>query len=227
LFETFILQNVSVLRPLFSLIFIPAIAAGADSAPLPTAEQLVSRLADRDAARSRDLESYRATRRYTLVNDRFHKRAEVVVRVHYVSGGAKTFEAVSQDGSALLCDRVLRRVIKAEEDGSHSENRHLSRIDASNYDLSVTGVETLRDRRCYVVSLAPRSKSPFLVRGKAWIDADDCAVVRVEGVLASSLSTTEVPIFGRTELRIEYWDYKVQPDVPAGVALDRKDSSVP
>jgi hypothetical protein len=211
-------------------IFFPWIVGAADvPATLPSVDQIVARLEEADGVRNTALLSYTATRSYLLVNERFKKRAQMIVRVHYTQSGGKSFEVLSQEGSSLLRDRVIKRVIKAEEEGSQNESRQMSRISPANYRLRVSGVEELRGRECYVLDLVPVSKSPYLVRGRAWIDRSEYAVVRVEGLLAkkpsvwvgspkitqdyakqgafwlpsTSSSITDAPIFGRDpELRI-------------------------
>ena len=86
-----------------------------------------------------------------------------------------------------------------------------------------------------VILLMPLSNSPYLVRGRAWIDRNDYAVVRLEGLLAkkpsiwvgspkitqdyakqgafwlpvTSSSITDAPIFGRTTLGIQTSAYEV------------------
>src|ERR1035437_740546 len=83
--------------------------------------------------------------------------------------------------------------------------------------------------------LMPLSNGPYLVRGRAWIDRNDYAVVRIEGLLAkkpsiwvgspkitqdyakqgafwlpvTSSSITDAPIFGRTTLGIQTSAYEV------------------
>jgi hypothetical protein len=127
-------------------------------------------------------------------------------------------------------------VIAAEAEASHDGNRELARINFENYNLKVLGTEAAEGRNYYVLALDPKSKSPYLVRGKAWIEAGDYAVARVEGVVArrpsiwvgspvvrqtyiklgmfwlpeKNLSTTDAPVFGKTDLAIESSDYNIQ-----------------
>jgi hypothetical protein len=210
--------------------------AAQQPATMPSADRVIAQMEMADDARNAALLGYTATRSYILLNERFKKRAEMIIRIHYTQPGRKSFEVLSQDGSSLLCDRVIKRVIKAEEDGSENESRQMSRINSSNYRLSVIGIEELRGRECYVLDLVPLSKSPYLVRGHAWIDMNDYAVVRLEGFLAkkpsiwlgspkitqdyakqgsfwlpiTSSSITDAPLFGRTTLGIQTSAYEVR-----------------
>jgi len=207
---------------------------------LPDAVQIVERMRAADGARSAQLEGYVAVRRYELTNLRFHKQALIVARLTYLRPGEKRFEVISEEGSKLLRDRVLKRVISTEEDASHGANRDLARINLENYALKVLGTEMEGGRTLYVLSLTPKSKSPYLVKGRAWIDASEYALVRVEGVVAKkpsmwvgspvvkqtyiksglfwlpekNVSTTDAPVFGKTDLLIESSDYDIREKTP-------------
>jgi|SRR5579862_1242104 len=219
---------------------IPGLAQTPDSiAGLPDAEQIVERMQAADTERSAKLEGYVAVRRYELTNRRFHKSALIVARLTYRSPGEKSFEVISEEGSKLLRDRVLKRVINTEEDASRGANRDLARINLVNYAIKVVGTEMADGHTRYVLDLTPKSKSPYLIRGRAWIDASEYALVRMEGVVAKkpsmwvgspvvkqtyiksgsfwlpekNVSTTEAPIFGKTDLLIESSGYEIREKV--------------
>ncbi|HZD51352.1 MAG TPA: hypothetical protein VE178_21620, partial [Silvibacterium sp.] len=91
----------------------------------------------------------------------------------------------------------------------------------------------LDDRMTYVVDIVPRREEERLIQGRAWIDAQDYAVTRIEGEPAkdpsfwvrsvhfvqtyrksgplwfpvTTQSVTEVRVFGATTLTINYFDY--------------------
>ena len=213
-------------------------------ASLPSAEQIVERMRVADAVRSAQLEGYTATRVYQLDNHRFHKQARITARVTYRRPGEKSFEVISEEGMRVICDRVLRRAMATEADASHEGNRDLARINLVNYNLKVLGTENADERTYYVLALEPKSKSPYLVKGRAWIDANEYALVRIEGVVAKkpsiwagtpvvrqmyfksgpfwlpekNLSTTDAPVFGKTDLAIESSGYEIRAAPGAGIA---------
>lgn len=222
--------------PAIFLLLLPIAAADELPTALPSAEQIVDRMSEADAARSSQLQGYTTTRVYQLDNHRFHKQAKITAQLTYRSPGVKSFEVMQEEGSRLICDRVLRRVIAAETDASRDGNRDLARINLVNYNLKVLGRESTGGRDTYVLALEPKSKSPYLVKGKAWIDADEYALVRLEGVVAKrpsvwvgspvvrqtyikmgalwlpekNQSTTDAPVFGKTDLDIESSGYQIQ-----------------
>jgi hypothetical protein len=50
-----------------------------------------------------------------------------------------------------------------------------------NYSFKLLGTETEEGHECFVLSLTPRSDRKDLIRGRAWIDAENFNVRRVEG----------------------------------------------
>ena len=87
----------------------------------------------------------------------------------------------------------------------------------------------------WLCSLKPKRGSKYLIEGKAWIDPNENAIVRVEGrtaksvsfwigkphiiqefrkvgdvwVSASNRSTSDVKLLGHTELYVEFVNYQV------------------
>lgn len=218
------------------------ICTDASAEELPTVGEIVRRMDQADSVRLGALETYTVMRRYELTNHRFKKTASIVARMTYHHPGDKEFEVVSEEGSRIIRDRILKRVMDTESEASHGSNRTLARIDETNYDLSVAGIEQEDGRTLFVLSLTPKSKSPYLIRGRAWIDAQEYAVVRLEGTPAKkpsrfagsplirqsyvkrgqfwvperNLSVTDAPIFGKTDLLIESTGYEIQSSGSAG-----------
>ena len=85
------------------------------------------------------------------------------------------------------------------------------------------------------MAIEPKTKNKFLMRGRIWVDAEDYAIVRIEGQPAKNPSfwirsvhftheyqkdgmfwfpmrddsVNDVRIVGTTGMRIEYFDYAV------------------
>ena len=74
--------------------------AAETSEPLPIGT-IVQRLVEADNARLVKLDHYTAQRKYVLVNERFAKRAEMAASVSYKKSGEKSFDVLSESGSAL------------------------------------------------------------------------------------------------------------------------------
>ena len=175
---------------------------------------------------------------YVLENRAHHKQAEMLVRMICREDGSKQFEVVSASGWSGARKHVFPRLLEAEIDAARPDLRERSRITPNNYTFEMAGTDDVRGRLAYVISIEPKTQNKYLARGRIWVDADEYAIVRVEGQPAKNpsfwfksvhfvhdynrsgsfwfpvtdRSVTDARIFGATEMTIEYFDY-----VPNGV----------
>ena len=209
--------------------------ASIDSPPaVSTAGDVVARMITHDRDRQNMLHGYTAMRRYVLENRSHHKRAEMLVRMAYERDGSKQFEVVSMDGWGGAQKHVFPRLLEAESEAARPDLVERSRINPENYTFELAGTESVRGRPAYVMAIEPKTPNKYLTRGRIWVDAQEYAVLRVEGepaknpsfwfksvhfvhnydktgsfwFAASDHSVTNVRIFGATEMTIEYFDYK-------------------
>ena len=210
-----------------------ATEAVASPSPIPPASDVIAHLRVRNAERQAALSGYTAARRYTLDNRSRH--ASMVVHVRVGSEGTKEFTIVDESGSGSVRKHVFHKILEEESAASHPKLRDQSEICPENYSFQSAGIETVNNRRAYVIDLKPKKESKYLIAGRIWIDAEDYALMRVEGkpaknpsfwtksvhfvheyqkdgsfwFPASNRSETDARIFGRADLTIEYFDYTV------------------
>jgi hypothetical protein len=211
-----------------------SIAMAADaSLQLPTGDEVVARMMARDNERQATLHGYTAARRYILENQRHHKRAEMLVHMTCLRDGSKQFETISETGWGGARKHVFPRLLEAETEASRPGLRDRSRLIPENYVFEMVGTEFVDERPAYVIAIAPKTPNKYLMQARIWIDADEYAIVRIEGKPAknpsfwtksvhfvhkyekrgsywfpvSDRSVTDVRIFGSTEVTIEYFDY--------------------
>lgn len=209
-----------------------AMMQGGPPPPVALAE-LVGRMVRADNERLAALSGYTGMRRYRFENKQLNKRAEMTVRVVCDSTGAKTFEVVAEGGSGFVRNRIIRKMIEAEQEASQKGEREQTRIIPANYDFRLIGSDISDGRGSYVLEVSPKTKNKFLIRGRIWVDAEDFAVTRVEGQPAKNPSfwihsvhvvqkygrtgrfwlpvrnesSADARVFGTTDLSIEYFDY--------------------
>jgi outer membrane lipoprotein-sorting protein len=226
-------------RNLLLVCSVLALATGNLSAQAPSADEVVARMIERDHSRQAALEGYTARRHYVLENENYRKRAEMLVRMKCLKNGAKEFEVVSSAGWGGARKHVFPRLLSAEADASQPGSHERSRIIPENYSFEMLGAESVNQRQAYVIALTPKTANKYLMQGKIWVDAEEYAIVRIEGQPAknpsfwikrvrfvhtytkqgpfwlplSDNSVTDVRIFGATELKIEYFGYV--PNAPA------------
>jgi negative regulator of sigma E activity len=212
--------------------------AAQDSATSRSADEIVTRMTARDLARQSSIEGYAGMRRYVLENQKFHKRAEMLVQVQGDKDGTKHFEVISEDGWKAAQKHVLQKMLESETETSRPEMRASARLIPENYDFAFVGTEQVASRTAYVLEIRPKRNEHYLFEGRIWVDAEDYALVRAEGKPAkkpsfwtksihfvqvnqkygpvwfplSTQSVTEAHLFGITDVSIEYFDYA--PKIP-------------
>ncbi len=202
----------------------------------PTAAQIVQEMQSHNAARAAGLKHYHSLRHYTVEYRGFSARiaAKMDVEADYDAASGKSFRVVSQSGSNLLVDKVLKRLVESEKDAS---DQHSAELTPANYRFSLAGMEKLGDRVCYVLEVEPVRDNKYLYKGKVWIDAAEFALTRIEAAPSrnpsfwvssvaihhsfartdgywlpvENRSETKVRIGGRAVLTIDYGTYDIEP----------------
>ena len=169
------------------------------------AETILERLAETERWREANLQSYEVTRNCLLTGDRFSQRAEMNLRVLYTHPGRKQIDIISTRGSSFLQKRVLSRVIQAELEAAGDNMRDRVKITPLNYEFHYAGSVAVDGRACHTFDIKPRTRNKFLIEGRIWVDAEDAAIIRVEGRPVASQS------FWIRNLRVVLQYHKVGP----------------
>jgi hypothetical protein len=208
---------------------------GADTTGMPIvrADDVIAKLIQRDQGRQAALNGYTSLRKYILENEKHHKRAEMVVRVTCRKDGSKEFEELSSTGWGSARKHVFPRLLEGEAEASRPGLRDQSHIGPENYSFELVGSESVNGRPAYVIAVSPKESKKYLIEGKLWVDAEDFAIVKIEGkpakspsfwikstrfvheydkhgqfwFPASDRSRSDARFFGTTDVTIEYFDY--------------------
>jgi hypothetical protein len=211
-------------------------AAATGRAPL-TVEQITHNLVLMNLHRLQALHAYQGTRTYRVEYRGFpgSRSAEMVVSVKYLSPATKEFIVQSATGSALIIDKVFKKLLEAEQEAQDAEVQRRSALTDENYRFTLVGYESGPSGATYVLQVEPRAKDKFLYRGRVWVDAEDFAVVRLEAepaknpsfwtkraeieqvymkvndfwLPAHNRSVTAIRLGGHAELTIDYKDYEI------------------
>jgi hypothetical protein len=225
----------NVLSTLAIALCVVTISSAQTSDPLPSAEEVVAKMMQFDAQRQSEQTGYTAVRHYAAVNKKRH--AEMLVRVSCDSSGAKQFTIVSEEGSGSIRKHVFQKLLSEETEASRRGTRVSTRLIPDNYQFQMVGLDTLETGPAYVLSVTPKTANKYLIDGKIWVDASDYSIVRIEGQPAknpsfwvrsvhfvhtyqkvdqfwfasSTHTTSEIRIFGESELTIDNSDYTLNP----------------
>ena len=145
------------------------------------ATQIVAQLMAKNQQRSALLGHWEGCRHYSLDYTGFPsgRSAEMVVEVKFDAPSKKQFRIVSEDGSRLLLNLVLKELLVNEKEALGEENRIKTALTPDNYEFRLAGSDESSGRPQYVLEVTPLSTNKFLYRGKIWVDATDFAVTRI------------------------------------------------
>jgi hypothetical protein len=163
-------------------------------------QDLIRRIDALELSRETNLAGYTVTEYYTVRNSHFSRPAYATVETTYKRGEGKTYKILSRSGPSLLANRVMDRLLHEESEMSRGRVREQAIITSANYDMKVIGREPVDGRTCDVIELIPKRRSPYLLRGRMWVDAADTMVVKIEGSPSASGSLFE----GRPHVVREY-----------------------
>jgi hypothetical protein len=192
---------------------------------------------DRNKERSERLRHYISVRHYHVEYHGFPVTiaASMDVEATYDAPSSKSFRVLSQMGSGLLIDRVLKKLLKSEQEAARDQSR--TALTTENYTFGLVGSEVSDGRRHYILQVEPKGDRKLLYRGRIWVDGNDYAVERIEAAPAQNpslwirkteihhvyskigdfwlpqqnKSETKVSIGGTAVLTIEYGAYRVEP----------------
>lgn len=206
--------------------------------PGVSGDQLLEELTAHNDLRKSELRDYVALRTYRVVDLKGKVHAEESGRMEFRAPDQKTFVVTSETGSGLVRKMALNPLISSEIKAAAGKEHHDSAISPANYSLEILGEQQVGSYHCFVAQAVPKRKDKYLFEGKLWIDADDYAVVRIEGHPAKKLSFwiqradfvrqyqkidgfwlperdqtfVDVRLYGKKVLTIEHQNYVVNAD---------------
>jgi hypothetical protein len=176
----------------------PAHANTPSPASLPLAQILTS-MEHHNQIQREALKHYRAVRQYDVEYRGITTiAARMLVEFDYDAASGKSFRIVSQSGSGILSEKILKRAMDSEIEAS--KDNGASALTPANYRFQFEGSESLNGRPAYILGVEPLTGSKFLYRGKIWVDATDFAVAKIEAAPAKNPSF----LISRTLIR---WTY--------------------
>ena len=137
-------------------VFTATSASSQTTGPLPSADDVVSRMMRSDIERRSELTGYTALRRYVVVSK--DRQAEMVVRLDCSPEGTKQFTIISEEGSSAIRKHVFYKMLREESEMSRRETRDSSRITPANYKFYLVGRQNLDTGPAYVLTIFPENR---------------------------------------------------------------------
>jgi len=183
--------------PCSILIYLAAAASlsGQPQTAVPTSSEIITQMAQAQAANHALFLSYTVRRDYKLFEGKTTglPKSHVVADITVVPPNFKKYAIENAAGSALA-ERIVRKALDSEVD--FAKDSGTADITPENYDFVLVGQDEQNGQRCYVLELIPRRKSRNLLNGTLWVDAETHLPYRVEGVPAKN------PSWWLTDVRI-------------------------
>ena len=173
------------------LLFLYLVAGMASASPqtesaVPTAETIITRMAQARAENRVRLRPYIVTRNYKLFGkEGSNAKSEVIADVAFVPPDSKKYSIQETKGSGLG-QIIVRRMLANEAEVT--KDYVSTDLSADNYDFRFVREEDISGQRCYVLELLPRRKEKHLLHGDIWVDANSYLLRRFEGEIAKTPS---------------------------------------
>ena len=161
-----------------------SLLVGAASAALPARIGDTPPAAVRDVLQEEPLTSYRAFRRMHAKNEKFDQEAWLDVWTE-MNGREFTYQIVSERGSGYIRNKILREVLKREQEVVATGDAARADLSPTNYEFSEPDAHGPGVR--YVL-IKPKRKDVLLVDGRMVLSQDGRELLRVEGQLSKNPS---------------------------------------
>jgi len=156
--------------------------------PTLAVPEIVDQMLRHNRAQAEQLKHYQELRHYQVQYKGFSANlvGKMDVSVTFDAASGKSFRIVSQSGSKLLCDKILKKAVDSEVEAARDQSA--TALTPANYKFEFAGTEGVDGRSAYILTVAPITDSKFLYKGKIWVDAADFAVVRIKAEPAKNPS---------------------------------------
>ena len=232
--------QIGAVRAVAAVSFLVVLAITAVPAQEPDNSSVIRGIDAAVQARVDSIAGYTVSEHYAVYRnkDEDHPVAEMTVKTTYKKETGKSYAIVSQSGSEIIRKLVLGAILDNEQRINQPGTREGSWLTSANYEMKLKpgGTERLDGRECFVLSITPKRKTPYLIEGTLWVDAQNYFIVQVQGTASKSSSvftgptqmmreytnvngfamatharaTSDSFLFGQTIVKIDYQGYDIQ-----------------
>ncbi len=227
------------LRVAGAVFFVAALGSARPAAPELDPGAVVRGIDAAVFSRVNSIAGYTVTEHYAVFRgkDETHSVADRTVKTTYRRDTGKSYEIVSEGGSALVRHMGLDPILEREKEINLPANVEQSWITSANYVMTLKpGTEKVDGRDCLVLAINPKRKATNLIVGNLWVDAKNYTIVRLEGTASKAPSVfagethmlrqyaniggfamamhargeSSTFLYGRTVVKIDYTNYNIE-----------------
>jgi len=195
--------------------------------------RILDRMRAHEEWQKRHLVEYQVHRKFYAANPRFKQESVLEVKTVFRQPGTLESEVVRSEGSQLIRTRVFDKILEAEKEANKTKQE--VSITPDNYNFTLLGSQDCSGRPCYNLKITPKHKNKYSINGEIWVDAEDGALVRLQGspaqrpsfwtlntqverryeriegvwLCVDMESTSDIFIAGRSTLKVDYDDYSI------------------
>jgi hypothetical protein len=155
-----------------------------DSSAAGDLDKVLNLMRAHEEWQNRHLVEYQVHRKFYAENSRFRQQSVLEVTTRFRSPSTFESEVVRSEGSQLIRERVFDKILEAEKEAGVKAAKGEVAITPANYHFSLVAKHDCGGRSCYVLQIAPKQKNKYSVNGRIWVDAEDGAIVRLQGTPA-------------------------------------------
>jgi negative regulator of sigma E activity len=202
----------------------------------PELNQILDRMRFHEEWQASHLIEYQMHRRFYAENARFKQESVLEAKTLFRQPSTFETEVVRTEGSDLIRERVFDKILEAEKEANSKKVKKEVTIAPENYKFTLINKQDCGGRPCYNLRISPRQKSKYSIEGQIWVDAEDGAIIRMQGspakkpsfwTLSTQIerryrridgiwlceameSTSNIFIAGKSSLKVDYNYLKVQ-----------------
>src|SRR2546423_968731 len=117
--------------------------------PLPSTQDIVARMMQRNAWQDEKLVEFSALRKFYAANIRFRTDSTLYVQTVFRRPDQLQSTVTSHEGSNLIRSRVFDKILEAENETHARKDKQQVDIIPANYNFELVGTEDCNGRSCY------------------------------------------------------------------------------
>jgi hypothetical protein len=159
--------------------------------------EILDRMRFHEEWQAAHLIEYQMHRRFYAENARFKQESMLEAKTLFRQPSTFETEVVRTEGSDLIREKVFDKILEAEKEANSQKVKKEVTIAPANYKFALINKQDCNGRPCYNLRISPKQKSKYSIEGQIWVDAEDGAIVRLQG------SPAKKPSFWTLSTQIE------------------------
>jgi len=142
---------------------------------------ILEHMLSHDEWQAHHLVEYQMHRRFFAENPRFKQESVLEAKTVFRQPSTYETEVLRTEGSDLIREKVFEKILEAEKEANTQQVKKELTIAPANYKFALVSKQDCGGRPCYNLRISPKQKTKYSIEGQIWVDAEDGAIVRMQG----------------------------------------------